>query len=480
MTLLILDIGSSSVRALLFNERAHLIPNTVVRRETPFIVREDGAAEIEAKLLRHLVESCIDEVLAHPAASAISAVGMITLVGNLLGVDAAGELVTPIYTYADTRSAEAAAILAQEADAKAVHQRTGCPIHSAYHPAKLRWLQKKHPELWPKVHRWLDFGTYLYQQWFGRVIPCSYSVASWSGLLNRASLIWDHTWLQVLGVQPDHLPPLADYNALQRGLNDSYAQRWPVLRELPFALAVGDGAAANIGSGAIQPETAALTLGTTAALRRVSLETLPVVPHGLWSYRIDMRHHLIGGATNEGGNIFRWLQETLHLPDQASLEAELLKRAPDSHNLTFLPLLAGERSPGWRLNAAGTIHGLHLATEPLDIVQAALEGVALRLAMIASQFETPANQVIASGGALESSRAWAQIMADALALPITLLAEQGLSARGAAVLLLATDGHSLADFPPRQMEIIPPREAGVSALKAARERQAELYRRLYL
>lgn len=480
MTLLILDIGSSSVRTLLFDERAHLIPDAVVRRETPFIVREGGAAEIEAELLRHLVEACMDEVLAHPAASSISAVGMTTLVGNLIGVDAAGELITPIYTYADTRSAEAAAALAQEIDAEALHQRTGCPIHSAYHPAKLRWLQQTRPELWRKAHRWLDFGTYLYQQWFGGVIPCSYSVASWSGLLNRASLTWDHTWLSVLGVQPDHLSPLADYSALQRGLNDSYARRWPVLRELPFALAVGDGAAANIGSGAIQPETAALTLGTTAALRRVSLETLPAVPHGLWSYRIDARHHLIGGATNEGGNIFRWLREKLHLPDHASLEAELLKRAPDSHNLTFLPLFAGERSPGWRLDAVGTIHGLHLSTEPLDIVQAALEGVALRLAMIDSQFEMPSSKVIASGGALENSRAWTQIMADALALPITLLAEQELSARGVAVLLLAADGHSLTGFPPRQLEMIQPRGAGISALKTARERQAELYRRLYL
>ncbi len=267
---------------------------------------------------------------------------------------------------------------------------------------------------------------------------------------------------------------------MQRGLSDAYARRWPMLRDVPFALAVGDGAAANVGSGAVHPDTAALTVGTTAALRRVSLENLPLVPRGLWSYRIDSARHLIGGATNEGGNIFRWVRETLQLTDRASLEAELLKRAPDSHHLTFLPLLAGERSPGWRLDATGTIHGLHLATAPIDIAQAALESVALRLAMIASQFESPAKTIVASGGALQHSQAWVQMMADALALPITLLAEDELTARGAAILLLAAAGYALADFPPRHASIVRPREAGIVALKAARERQAELYARMYL
>lgn len=479
MALLILDIGSSSVRALLFDERALLIPDAVIRRETPFEIREDGAAEVDANHLRRLVEACIDDLLAHPAANTISMVGMTTFVGNLLGVDANGNPLTPVYTYADTRCAGDTLGLIGELDAEAVHQRTGCLIHSAYHPAKLRWLRRTQPELWEKARCWVDFGAYLYQGWFSKAVPCSYSVASWSGLLNRKVLAWDGEWLQLLGVRADQLPPLADYDAMQTGLSDAYAQRWPALRNAPFALAIGDGAAANIGSGAVQPNTAALTVGTTAALRRVSLASLPSVPSGLWSYRIDAAHHLIGGAANEGGNIFRWVRDAIQLPDRAALEAALLKRPPDGHGLTFLPLLAGERSPGWKLNASGTIHGLRLSTDPIDIAQAALEGVALRLAAIAAQFATPIQSAVASGGALEQSPAWVQMMADALALPITTLAEQELSARGIAILLLATNGHALAGFPPKVGSMVQPRDIGITALKSARERQAALYAQLY-
>lgn len=287
--------------------------------------------------------------------------------------------------------------------------------------------------------------------------------------------------MQTLGLTVEQVLPLADYTQAQQGLSAPYAQRWPVLRDVPFFLAIGDGAAANVGSGAIEPGMAALTVGTTAAVRIISTEAAPPVPTGLWSYRVDAVHHLIGGATSEGGNIFQWLRETLQLPSDSELEKALSTCTPDAHGLTFLPLLAGERSPGWALNATGTIHGIRLSTQPLDLAQAALEGVALRLATIAQQLDTRLERVMASGAALEKSPAWVQMMADALARPIALLAETELAARGIALLLLAAqEGQALTDSPPRIKHIVEPREEGIQALKQARDRQRALYTRLYI
>jgi gluconokinase len=218
-------------------------------------------------------------------------------------------------------------------------------------------------------------------------------------------------------------------------------------------------------------------LGTTAALRTVSTEALPPVPRGLWSYRIDKNHHLIGGATSEGGNIFEWAKQTLALP--ADTEQQLAQCPPDAHGLTFLPLLAGERSPGWAAHATGTIHGLRLATTPLDILQAALESVALRLAIIAEQLGGD-QPVVASGGAVESSRAWAQMIANALNRPLHLAGESEITARGTAILALAIlDKCDLSEYPLRIAETIAPQPAAVEALRAAGTRQETLYHRLY-
>lgn len=481
MAWLILDMGSSSVRARLVDDRARPIDGATASHTHTFATALDGQATADADDLRAALENCIDAVLAHPAASEIRAVGMATFVGNLVGLDADGAPVTPVYTYADTRSAFYAQSLVAEVDEAAVIQRTGCRLHSAYHPAKLRWLARTQPEAVSWVVQWSDIGTACYRRWFGRAdVPCSYSVASWSGLFDRESCAWDADWLARLNLSPDYLPPLADFDTAQTGLSREYALRWPTLAYVPWLLPVGDGAAANLGSGAVGDGQTALTLGTTGALRTtVSRGATPVIPDGLWAYRIDRTRHVLGGATSEGGNVFAWARQTFVLPDPDSLEQALFSRRHDEHGLTALPLIAGERSPGWNASATATLHGLRASTTPLDIVQALMEGVAHRLAQIAEGI-AGAGVVYAGGGALYTSPAWARMLCDALNRPLALLDEPEVTARGVALLLMgALDGVAAKTYPPRTRQILTPSSEGAARMAAARARQRALYARLY-
>ncbi len=477
MTILVLDIGSSSARALLFDDDAHLLAQ--VARRHQFTTDPPGAATFDADALLQQTESCIDEILRLPEAQDIRAVAVDTFVGNMLGVDADGKAVTPIYSYADTRSADDVISLRDFFAAHELHQRTGCLNHTAYQPGRLHWLRRTQPELYQAAHQWIDLGNYLYRRWFGAAqdTPTSYSVAAWSGMLNRESLAWDSVWLGALEIDESALPPLADYTRVQRNLRAPYADRCQALRSVPFFLAVGDGAAANVGAGCTGAGQMALSLGTTAALRIVSTARLPRVPDGLWSYRITRDLHLIGGATTEGGNVYEWVSKTVLLP--ADAEAQLARRAPDAHGLTFLPLLAGERSPGWAADATATIHGLRLSTDPVDILQAALEGVALRLAAISEQLGGD-QPVVASGGALDASPTWAQMVANALDRPLQFAGEREITARGTAILALAAlDGRALSDFSPEMTHTFMPQAAGVAVMRAARERQSALYKKFY-
>jgi gluconokinase len=481
MTVLIIDVGSSSVRALLCSDQAEPIPDAVVSVPHQFVTTPPGASILDMEDLRARIEGCIDAILTHPAAADIRVVGMATFVGNMLGVDEAYEAITPIYSYADTRSAEDVAFLRTLTDPASIHQRTGCIIHTAYQPGRLHWLRRTEPELFARVATWMDVGTYLYIHWFGSG-SCSYSVAAWTGMLNRSDLSWSSLWLRTLEMSDTKFPHLTDYDDLCRGLTPSYAERWPLLREVPFCLAVGDGAAANIGSGCVDEAHIALTVGTTAALRLVSSDILPPVPEGLWDYRVDALYHLMGGATSEGGNIFHWAQNTLRLDDTAELNDQLLGCKPDSHGLTFLPLLAGERSPGWAADATGSIVGLRLGTTSLDILQAALEGVALRLSLIADQLSGLAREnaiIIGGGGALVASPAWAQIIANALNRPLHITQDAEITARGVALLALAAiRACSLSSYPPAIAYIIEPNPIAAEKFLSARERQIALYRKL--
>jgi gluconokinase len=330
----------------------------------------------------------------------------------------------------------------------------------------------------------MDLGTFLYRRWLGRAdVPISYSIASWTGLLDRRRLRWDAPILERLGVAESSLPPLADYAAGQRGLAKAFAERWPALAEATFFPAVADGAAANVGSGCVSPARIALTVGTTGALRVLLPGTTPDVPAGLWAYKVGAGETLLGGSFSEGGNVFAWARETLRLPAAHELESALRALPPDEHGLTVLPFLAGERSPGWSLGATAALTGLTAATTPLQMLQACLEAVCYRFASVARLLDPHLDEsraIVASGGALTASPAWVQMMSDVLQHRVILSDEPELTSRGTAILALRALGAwaSLDEVELPLEEACLPDPARAEVYGRAMDRQQRLYETL--
>ncbi|MCB9153922.1 MAG: gluconokinase [Caldilineae bacterium] len=439
---LALDIGSSSVRAALYDRLGRAVSGVEARRGHQLQTDSSGAAVADADELVRLTCQCIDETLDRAGALAddIAAVAGCSFVGNLLGVDRDGRPVTPLFTYADTRAAADAELLKQTLDEERCHQRTGVRFHPSYGAVQLHWLQRERPKLFGRAARWVSLGEYLETALFGQG-GTSHSVASWSGLLDRQTLGWDEELLAALRLRPDKLPRLVKFSSPRDGLLPEVVRRWPALNNARWFPLIGDGAAANLGSGCVSPGRIALTMGTSTALRAVTGDSVERLPAGLWCYRVDERRSLPGGALTEGGSVYAWLNQSLQLPASEELEAILAQGEPDGHGLTVLPFLSGERAPGWAGHARATIHGLTLATRPADIVRASLEAVAYRIALVYDDLRAllPGQpQIVVSGGALASSPAWLQVVADALGRPLTLSAAPEASARGAALLALET------------------------------------------
>jgi gluconokinase len=478
---LALDLGSSSLRAILMDALGREVEGAVVQTKHTLHTTADGGAEDWPDEMLERLYTAVDGLLekAPEAAREVRAVAMSSFVSNVLGVDDEGRAITPLYAYADTRAAPDAAHLRATLDEAEVHSRVGTMLHASYLPARLAWLKRTQPSAYEQVRCWVSFGDYLYQQLFGRM-GISLSVASWTGLLNKQTLAWDEPLLAHLELSADHLPPLVDAGTAFTGLAPQFAERWPVLRDVPWYPAIGDGAAANLGSGCVAPDRVALTIGTTGAMRVVVPDRKEPVktPLGLWLYRVDAERGLLGGALTEGGNLFAWMGDTLRL--EPEVEQALAAMRPDSHGLTVLPFLAGERSPGWAENAHATITGLNLSTTPLDILRAGLEAIALRFGLVyqlVNQAVPQAREVIASGGAILASPVWMQIIADALNRPVTACAEGEASSRGAALLALEALGalRDLREAPPALGQTYYPDQARHEKYAAAMERQQDLY-----
>jgi len=479
-----IDIGTSSIRTMMFDEKGRTVEGLEARRVHEIQTTSEGAAEADADDVLRMVFECLDQLMDKAGSLQISIGGVAacTFVNNLLGIDGEERAVVPLTTYADTRGEGEVARLRSDFDEASVHDRTGCRFHSSYLPARLRWLSRARPALFARVTRWVSIGEYLELKLFGET-AVTYSVASWTGLLDRLHLSWDSPLLAGLPVKETNLSPLTDVGRPRRGLRSPFARRWPALAEVPWFPSVGDGAAANVGSGCFSSRQVAVTMGTTSALR-VALTAAPEhLPAGLWCYRVDGKRSLLGGALSEGGSVFAWMRDNLNLGAHPNLEEALGAMEPDSHGLTVLPFLAGERAPGWAGHARAALDGLSLATTPLQILRAGMEAVAYRLFLVFELLRplVPGSPlVVASGGALLHSPVWLQIVTDVLGGPVAVCGVAEATSRGAALLALEALGtvKSLEEVPHFIQSPYQPDPRRQARYRRAVERQQELYAKL--
>ena len=386
-----LDVGSSSVRAVAYDEHG---------------VAEPGDAQLAYALsdADELVAAC-RAVLAQVGEGDELAISCFW--HSLVAVDEHDRPLTPVLTWRDLGGAPPAL------DPDDYHRRTGCFEHPAYWPAKIGRLRDEGV----RAARYLSFGDYLLLRLAGEA-RSSVSTASGTGLFDPNRLDWDEETLAALGIDRAQLPPVSDE---------------PVAGVRP---ALGDGACSNVGAGCTTRARAALMIGTSAALRvvyaadvgRSAPGPLPLPPRrpALLRGRRALRRR-------QPARLAR-CRRCGTAPAPASRSAP-----PAAHGLVFLPFLGGERSLGWDASRRGAIHGLSFSTSAADIVQAALEGVCYQLADVLDALGG-VESIVVTGGALLANAGWTQILADVLGRTLEVSAVAEGSARGAAMMALERAG----------------------------------------
>ncbi len=394
-----------------------------------------------------------------------------------------GRVKSPIYTWADTRASAEANFLKQTFDVDALHAITGTPLHPCFFPSKLMWL--KNLGLRPEDYLWVSPGEFMFRQFFGdgTLSRCSHSMASATGLYNQQSGNWDLHFVEALGFPDSILAQLTDIDTASRGLIQEWAERWPCLKDIPWLPAIGDGAASNLGSGCATEKSIAINLGTSGAIRTLVSSVSVEIPDDLWCYRLDQDYSIYGGAFSDGGDLLTWMRDRLAIADIESLLRQVASIAPDSHGLTLLPFVGGERSVGWNADRRGSIHGLSMNTSVIDIVRAAIEAVALRFALVHRSLDKKfpnVETIVAAGGAFQRAPFWAQIISDCINRPITLADEMEATSRGAAMVALKYLNvvKSFQELKPLKGQTCCPSLINHEIYASALERQEDIYRRL--
>jgi gluconokinase len=473
---LALDLGTSSTRTALFDARGERVASTTAQEVYPLLTSADGAAELEPAALLGAVRHCLEKTMRIYRTDAalktrpIAAMATSSFWHSFVGVNVKGEAITRVITWADARCRLDAAKLREKHGEKALHGRTGCMVRASFWPAKLLWLRRTDPKLFGRVRQWMSPAEWLQLILTGHA-NCAIGMATGTGLFNPTRLAWDAELLKVCAVAPEQLRPLSD-DALP--VAGQLAAQIPELRGVPWFPAIGDGAASNLGSGAVRPGTAAVNFGTSGALRVMREGREARAPFGLFCYRVDAQRYLVGGAISNAGNLRAWCMRELKLPDSAALEAELAKRPGPVPGLNVLPFWMAERAPRWNEDEAGAILGITQHTSALDLFQAITEASYQRLAMIAELVlaeEKTGPKIIVSGGIQRSAQAL-QRLADVLNHPIYPNDEMEASIRGAAIYAFERLGVKPSEL--RLGKPVKPRSTFARQYAELRQRQEQL------
>jgi gluconokinase len=478
---LTLDVGSSSVRTLLFGLDGRQIEGAGSQISYHAQTTQDGGWEINPAQLTDIAARAIGDTCGQMRAKNLTAAAVAadTFWHSILGVDANGDPVTTLLHPFDTRSADAARRLARRVDNTAQHRRTGCVIHPSYPPAKLLWLFETQPDAFRRAKRWISAGEFLFLKFLGKA-AASTSMVSATGLWNQNTNAYDSEMLAAL---PGSLEQFAEAGELDMECRGSCP--WPELKDIPWFPALGDGACDNVGCGCTTQDRFALMVGTSGALR-AAVETERIdIPDGLFCYRIDPKRFVLGGALSNGGEVFAWMKRNLRLPeDNSEIERELSALLAGLHGITILPFFAGERSTGWRADAQAAITGLTVNTSPIEILHAALASVALRFRNIYEIMQFALGNprdVVGSGSAFLRSPVSMQMIADTLSHSVIRCAEPEATSRGAALLALERIGaiRDIHSAGAKYDGTVEPKSENRDLYTEALERQRKLYATLF-
>ncbi|MGC5627687.1 gluconokinase [Georgenia sp. Z1344] len=434
---LAVDVGSTATRGGLYDAAGRPLRDSRHKVSHAFTTDVDGTSVFDADQATAEVSEVIEKVL-DGVDGEVAGVSLDAFAASLVGVDASGAAVTPCYTYADSRSGPQVAALRTKLGESELQQRTGTRLHTSYLAPRLRWLRETKPDLFASVDRWMSLQEYVHLRLLG-VAVASTPTASWTGLLNRRTGEWDTQLLRLSGIRRAQLSPVQDPGVpivLEPKAARAIAKRWPALADAQWFPGIPDGLGSSLGAGGTGSSTAVLAASTTGAMRLL-VETIPAtLPPGLWGYRVDDGHSLLGGALTDVGSAVTWLRENIRIDGDldAVLEPEPLSSTP-----LVLPFLSGERSTGWSAGALGTVLGISAAHTPTDLARGLLEGVALSFARLAKQLRGVAgmpSEIRVSGGLIGAIPGFAQLLADVLGAPVTPVTYKRTTMRGSALLAL--------------------------------------------
>ena len=436
--ILAIDQGTTSSRAMLFNEDGSVVASHQL--EFQQFYPAGGWVEHDPTEIWQTTLDCCRAVIKDTNARKLKAIGVSNQRETTVVWDKkTGEPIYPAIVWQDRRTATTCAELASHASM--VQQKTGLLLDPYFSASKIAWILDHVPNARQQAEQGqLAFGTIeTFLCWRlskGQRHVTDITNAARTLLFNIHTQSWDSELLDLFNI-PDSLLPTVLDNCAEFAIADS---EWLGV-EIPITACVGDQQAAAVGQACFESGMVKSTYGTGCFILLNTGQSAIQSSHKLLTtiaYRInDTISYALEGSIFNAGTAIKWLRDQLHLIHASSEAQTLASSLPDNGGVYFVPAFTGLGAPYWDPHARGALFGLTRDTSAAHIVRAALEAVAYQtydlLHAMQEDFKQPLQILRADGGMIAND--WLlQFLSNILQLPVARPCCIETSALGAAML----------------------------------------------
>jgi xylulokinase len=395
-----IDVGTTAVKAALFDDRGNVLKSFGQRYPTSRPAH--GHVEQNADDWMRLVHAALSDL----HTDGVKAIGLCSQVNTHVFVDANGKALLPAMTWQDGRCAEVAAKLDQQIAIAEKLNWWGAPlpIDASHVLARMAYVAKHHIDVWAKTRWVMAPKDYCLFHLTGEV--ATDPMTAFGIVDGNLSLI--QRLLDLVPGAAERLPPIAPFTKLIGKTRSG----------IPMVTGAMDAWSGLLGAGVSEEGQALYLSGTSEILGIVSSQKAPVP--GVIAFPRCEGITLHAGPTQSGGASVEWLSKLL---GKSAIEiSELAASADTTKPLPlFLPHLEGERAPLWDINSRAAFAAMNSSMGAAELSRAVLEGVGYSARLVMESLEASAcirpTQINHSGGGA-SSDIWCQIRADILGLPI--------------------------------------------------------------
>ena len=426
--ILAIDLGTTRLKVVAFDRDGRLLAREATRNLEEQAVAEDGSARVSQSPDRWWAETVelTRRLLARPDLDGyeVAAVSLSGRGGGFVATDEDGAVVAG--SWSDRRHAE-------ELRALMAWRASGYHLanYAAALLAKWRWLQQHEPATAARVRQVIYAKDLLHLRLTGDAVTDPTSGP------DRHD--FDSDALGALGIERSLLPRVAMPWAVGGEVSAAAAEATGLPAGTPVAVGGHDGICANVGAGAGEVGTYAVTIGTHAVVRAVTAEA----PAGAYRfYGLPPDRHIIGGNAVLAGRAADWFLDGWHDHPSEERRAEVFALAdgeaaaiaPGADGVRFLPFLAGQVAPEARPGATAGFVGLQARHSRAEMYRAVLEGGAFAIRGIFEQVRGWCGDpsVVRFTGSGAQSEVWSRIITDALRWPCE-TTDHVAEARGAAI-----------------------------------------------